>query len=88
MTFKCKHTSDFLLFALVFIIHPALYSQQLFFHHLTKENGLINNRVTAIYQDKKGYMWIGTQTGLQRYDGTRFITYLADLHDSTALETD
>ena len=63
-------------------------TQQLFFSHLTRENGLVNNRVNTIFQDKQGYIWIGTQSGLQRYDGTRFINYLADLHDSTALQND
>jgi ligand-binding sensor domain-containing protein/putative methionine-R-sulfoxide reductase with GAF domain/anti-sigma regulatory factor (Ser/Thr protein kinase) len=33
-------------------------------------------------------MWIGTQTGLQRYDGKRFVTYLADVHDENALQSD
>lgn len=39
-------------------------------------------------QDHKGYIWVGTQTGLQRYDGKRFITYLADVHDARALQSD
>ncbi len=64
------------------------FAQQLFFHHITKENGLVSNRISSICQDKKGYMWIGTQTGLQRYDGSRFVTYVSDQHDSTALQTD
>jgi len=33
-------------------------------------------------------MWIGTQAGLQRFDGTRFTNYLADIRDSTALQSD
>lgn len=33
-------------------------------------------------------MWIGTQTGLQRYDGTRFKNYLADIRDTAALHSD
>ena len=39
-------------------------------------------------QDSKGFVWIGTQTGLQRYDGKRFVTYLADIHDPEALQSD
>lgn len=39
-------------------------------------------------QDSRGFIWIGTQTGLQRYDGKRFTTYLADVRDPGALQSD
>ena len=39
-------------------------------------------------QDKQGYWWIGTQIGLQRYDGKRFKTYLADVKNADALQSD
>ena len=38
-----------------------------------------------MYQDSKGYIWVGTIDGLQRYDGTRFVNYLPDMHDPEAL---
>lgn len=37
--------------------------------------GLISNQVSAIYQDTLGYMWIGTYSGLHRYDGINFHVY-------------
>ena len=58
------------------------------FKNLTVANGLISNRIVALYQDREGFMWIGTQTGLQRYDGKRFKNYVADIRDSTALQSD
>jgi ligand-binding sensor domain-containing protein/anti-sigma regulatory factor (Ser/Thr protein kinase) len=58
------------------------------FRHISTADGLINNKVTAIYNDSEGYMWIGTQAGLQRFDGTRFKNFLADIRDTTALQTD
>jgi len=58
------------------------------FNHITTTNGLVSNQVSSIIQDSKGYMWFGTQTGLQRYDGKRFITYLADVRDPNALQSD
>ena len=51
-------------------------------------DGLISNKVTNLYQDKAGFVWIGTQAGLQRYDGIRFKNYLADIRDTNALQTD
>ena len=40
-----------------------------------------------MFQTQDGFIWIGTQTGLQRYDGKRFVTYLDDVHDTTALHS-
>lgn len=39
------------------------------FRHFTVENGLSSNTVRAILQDKRGYLWFGTDEGLNRYDG-------------------
>ncbi|MBW1726687.1 MAG: response regulator [Deltaproteobacteria bacterium] len=39
------------------------------FEYLTNLNGLIDNSVKTIFQDSKGYIWIGTRTGICRYDG-------------------
>ena len=58
------------------------------FKNLTTANGLISNKVAALYQDREGFMWIGSQTGLQRYDGKKFKNYLADIRDTAALQTD
>jgi ligand-binding sensor domain-containing protein/signal transduction histidine kinase/DNA-binding response OmpR family regulator len=41
----------------------------------TTENGLSNNIVTAITQDNNGYMWFGTEDGLNRFDGQKFKIY-------------
>lgn len=58
------------------------------FKHITSTDGLIKNKVTAICQDSEGFIWIGTQVGLQRYDGTRFTNYPANIRDTAALQTD
>ncbi len=42
---------------------------ELYFNHLFVNDGMPEGTVTAIVQDKEGYMWIGTQKGLVRYDG-------------------
>lgn len=45
------------------------------FRYITVEDGLSNNHVTSICADKYGYIWIGTQYGLNRYNGTEIETY-------------
>ncbi|TKG94590.1 hybrid sensor histidine kinase/response regulator [Puteibacter caeruleilacunae] len=41
------------------------------FTHLTVENGLSSNITSCILQDSRGFMWFGTDAGLNRYDGTQ-----------------
>lgn len=48
------------------------------FQHLTTENGLSNNNVKAILKDREGFLWIGTENGLNRYDGYSFKIYHAE----------
>src|SRR5262245_51977186 len=50
-------------------------AQQLSIRHYGVSEGLPNNRVTAIHQDAKGYVWFATYEGLSRFDGYRFINY-------------
>ena len=42
---------------------------------LTLENGLASNTLFEIHQDKKGFLWLGTDVGLSRYDGVHFHYY-------------
>lgn len=52
---------------------PWLYgqveAQTIQFQHLSVEDGLSHNHVTAIVKDKRGFLWFGTPAGLNRYDG-------------------
>ncbi len=45
------------------------------FEHLSVEHGLAQETVLAIAQDRDGFMWFGTQNGLSRFDGYRFINF-------------
>lgn len=42
---------------------------------LNQQSGLNNNTLTGIHQDEDGFMWLGTDVGLNRYDGIHFHTY-------------
>jgi signal transduction histidine kinase/ligand-binding sensor domain-containing protein/CheY-like chemotaxis protein/AraC-like DNA-binding protein len=43
--------------------------------NLTIENGLSDNQINAMIQDRQGFLWIGTDDGLNRYDGYHFTIY-------------
>ena len=45
------------------------------FHQLTTKNGLSSNLVNCLFQDSRGFVWVGTGNGLNRYDGIGFTTY-------------
>jgi signal transduction histidine kinase/ligand-binding sensor domain-containing protein/DNA-binding response OmpR family regulator len=49
------------------------------------ENGLSNNSVTRIYQDRYGFIWVGTYDGLNRYDGYSFKVFRHRLNDTSTL---
>lgn len=52
---------------------------------LSIANGLSNNSVRCIYQDKRGFIWFATYDGLNRYDGREFRVYRNKIGDSTSL---
>ncbi len=90
-TYPAVKFAVFIYFLLLNIVPGGkVYAQNTdyIFRHISTENGLVNNYVKKILQDSYGYIWIGTQGGLQRYDGYRFVTYVADFHNPDALQTD
>ena len=46
--------------------------------HMTTTDGLANNSVCYVFQDSKGFIWMGTLNGLSRYDGNTFVTLLPE----------
>ena len=55
------------------------------FERLTIEDGLSQNAGLAIFQDSRGYLWIGSQDGLNRYDGYTFKIYKHDPDDPASI---
>jgi len=77
-----------LLYSLLFlcIITGRLSAQQQYlFTRLGIPDGLASNSVMSLQQDKKGYIWIGTSNGLQRYDGYRMQLFQHRLNDPRSL---
>jgi signal transduction histidine kinase/CheY-like chemotaxis protein/ligand-binding sensor domain-containing protein len=55
------------------------------FTQVNIEQGLSNSWVEAIFQDSRGFMWIGTRNGLDRYDGQQFKVYRNNTKDTTSI---
>ncbi len=55
------------------------------FRSLTISNGLAGSHVNCIYKDKSGFVWMGTNTGLSRFDGFRFKNFYCSSSDETSL---
>ena len=71
-----------LIYLLIYSIHLS-YASQIKFKHVY--DGLSQGSITCLLQDKKGFMWIGTNNGLNRYDGIQFKIYENQYNDSTSL---
>ena len=48
------------------------------FNHLQTDDGLSQSNVLCIFQDSRGFMWFGTEDGLNKYDGYNFKIYKND----------
>jgi diguanylate cyclase (GGDEF)-like protein/PAS domain S-box-containing protein len=55
--------------------HGEAIRRDYFFQTIGTDSGLAQNTVTAILQDRTGFIWVGTSSGLQRYDGYHFTIY-------------
>jgi hypothetical protein len=69
-----KHSAlIFLIFSIVSIV--PTFAQNPYYYNITDEDGLPSNEVYSIVQDNFGYIWIGCDAGLFRYDGFMFKPY-------------
>ncbi len=55
------------------------------FEHIGEQQGLMQRHITTLFQDRRGFLWIGTSDGLNRYDGYEFTTFRFDPLDPTAI---
>ena len=76
-----KSSSQLFLFLLLFPLATMTVANPpeiIRFSHLTSENGLTQNYISAILHDSDGFMWFGSQGGLNKFDGYEFTTYQKD----------
>ena len=66
-----------------FIMKAQYYN--LAFRNYSSANGLSQSEVNCVYRDRLGFIWVGSEFGLTRYDGREFSTYYHKVNDSTSL---
>lgn len=81
-----KRTILLILF-IVGIISSASSQEEIKFTSLTIKDGLSSNIVPAILKDRYGFMWFGTEDGLDKFDGTNFKVYRNKTKDSSSLQS-
>jgi signal transduction histidine kinase/ligand-binding sensor domain-containing protein/DNA-binding response OmpR family regulator len=70
---------------LLFLQIRSLYAQNLVFKNINVDNGLSQNTVLSVLQDKKGYLWVGTYDGLSRYNGLEFKVFKNEAKNGKSL---
>lgn len=90
-TTKNMRTSRFLFICFLLLFSAASVASlrsNFYFRSLGVEDGLSQNMIYAILQDKQGFMWFATQDGLNRYDGNSFKVYKKNLATEGSLKSD
>lgn len=59
----------------IFFFQSVIGQSSYIFHHLETKDGLSNSNVRTFIRDSYGFLWIGTEAGLNRYDGYGFKVY-------------
>src|SRR5215471_4919634 len=69
---------------LIFLTLPC-FAGRFAFENYSVKNGLPGNIVRAVYQDRRGYLWVGTTEGLALFNGYSFQPLKNDPTDSTSV---
>lgn len=82
-------TKKIFIFLILHFIFSGSFAQDssYVFHQLSIKDGLSEGTVRAIIKDKRGFMWFGTEDGLNKYDGYKFNVYKTDISDSFSISS-
>src|SRR5450432_1439020 len=67
---------------------PAPAMRPMYFEHLTMRDGLSQSTINGILQDSQGYLWLATESGLDRYDGYAIREYRRERGNEHGLASD
>ena len=72
---------------ILYLVCPFVLSAQSLMHvrYYSAKDGLSQNTVADFLQDDKGYIWMATWNGLEKFDGYTFTNYFHDESDSTSI---
>jgi ligand-binding sensor domain-containing protein len=80
-----SYAGPILLYYFLFILTPGMSAQQdkldIKFDNISIKDGLSQSSPNCIFQDSRGILWIGTEDGLNKYDGYSFVVYKPDQND-------
>jgi ligand-binding sensor domain-containing protein len=86
---KDIYSKTYLIFFLSILFVNQSFAQhwerELYFRNISTDEGLSNPTINCIYEDARGFIWIGTIDGLNRYDGYEFKVYRFDPTDSNSI---
>lgn len=85
MKCKKKALAFLLLQVLLFVAYSKAQPYHLSFKHLTVDNGLPVGHVTKFFKDSQGFLWVGSDNGLARFDGSNVVHYLTGNKDSVQI---
>lgn len=89
MRYFSEITTSFKYFSAAFVLclclSPMVHAQSIQFDNLSLKDGLSQSVVRDIAQDEKGFMWLATESGLNKYDGNSFTVFSHDGDDSTSM---
>ncbi len=77
-----NHRKIFLFLPLLAVLSLLAYAG---IGHLFTSGKLSSSLINCVVQDRYGYIWVGTEYGLNKFDGYHFTTYLHDDNDSTSI---
>ena len=80
-----RKTIYLLLIALLWPLFGHAAIPEMKFRRLDTRNGLSNSQANCVYRDSRGFIWIATAYGLNRYDGYRFKTFYSNKRDTTTM---
>lgn len=68
-------TIIFLISLIIFPLYASAYTYNIPFRNISRKDGLNDLTVSALFKDSKGYMWIGTATSIEQFDGMYMTHY-------------
>jgi len=84
-----KSHSKIVAIALAMLSHASpSHGQDVHFEHVQMPENVFGSPVLSMSQDAKGYLWMGTQNGLFKYDGSNFTAYRNQVSDQNSISND